>query len=84
MKINMEYLHYQLTPTEKIMWSGKHTDQYIREEYKPPMHSFNVATWYVQGKYGSSINIQIVYTATTQIDFVRSVTIMTLPHFISN
>ena len=34
--------------------------------------------------HDSSINIQIVYTVTTQIDFVRIATIMILPHFISN
>ena len=39
---------------------------------------------YVPGKHDSGINIQIVYTATTQIDFVRIVTTMILPHFISN
>ena len=39
---------------------------------------------YVPAKHDSSTNIQTVYTATTQIDFVRIVTIMILPHFISN
>ena len=39
---------------------------------------------YIPGKHDSGTNIQMVYTATTQIDFVRIVTIMILPHFISN
>jgi hypothetical protein len=38
----------------------------------------------VPGKYDSSINIQSVYTATTQTDFVRIVTMMILPHSTSN
>ena len=38
----------------------------------------------VPGKHDSNVNIQIVCSATTLIDFVRIVTIMTLPHFISN
>ena len=39
---------------------------------------------YVPGKNDSSINIQTVHTATTQADFVIIVTMMILPHFISN
>ena len=39
---------------------------------------------YILGKYDSSINIQIVYMATTHIDFVRIVIKMILPHFIAN
>ena len=39
---------------------------------------------YVPDKHDSTINIQTVYTASTQTDFVRIVTIMILPHFISN
>ena len=39
---------------------------------------------YVPAKHDSNINIQTVHTATTQIDFVRIVTIMILLHFISN
>ena len=35
-------------------------------------------------KHDSNINTQTVYTATTQTDFVRIVTIMILLHFISN
>ena len=38
---------------------------------------------YIPGEQDSNINTHIVYTATTQIDFVRIVTII-LPHFISN
>ena len=38
----------------------------------------------VPGKHDSSINIQNVYTATTQTDFLRTVTVMILAHFISN
>ena len=41
-----------------------------------------VLTQYVPGKHDSNINIQNVHTATTQIDFVRIVTIMILLHFI--
>ena len=44
----------------------------------------NTQTQYVPDKQDSNINIQIVYTATTQIDFVRIVTIMILHNFISN
>ena len=36
------------------------------------------------GKHDSSINIQIVYMATTQIDYVKIVTKIILPHFIAN
>ena len=38
----------------------------------------NTQTQYVPGKHDSNINIQIVYMAITQIDFVRIVTIMVL------
>ena len=44
----------------------------------------NTHTQYVPVKYDSNINTETVYTATTQTDFVRIVTIMILQHFISN
>ena len=40
----------------------------------------NTQTQYVPDKHDSNTNIQSVYTATTQIDFVRTVTIMILFH----
>ena len=46
--------------------------------------STNAHTQYVPVKYDSNINTETVYTATTQTDFVRIVTIMILQHFISN
>ena len=36
------------------------------------------------GRHERSISTHVVYTATTQIDLVRIVTIMILPHFVSN
>ena len=42
--------------------------------------STNTQTQYVPGKHDSNINIQTVYTATTQIYFLRIVKIMILPH----
>ena len=45
---------------------------------------FHEADNYVPGTHDGSTNTQTVYTVTTQIDFVRIVTIMILPHFISN
>ena len=53
--------------------------QGARIHYLAKLHKF-----IVPGKHDSNINIQIVYTATTQIDFVRIVTVMILPNFISN
>ena len=42
-----------------------------------------IVSLYLPGEQSSRINTQIVYTATTQIDFVRTVTILILPSFIS-
>jgi len=40
---------------------------------------------YIPGQHGNSINIQVVYTATTQTDFMRSKkSKIILAHFIVN
>ena len=43
----------------------------------------NVCT-YIPGKHDNNISKQTVYTATTQIDFVKTAIIMILSHFIAN
>ena len=46
--------------------------------YHTPTYFDNIGSssgsWYVPGKHDSSNNIQIVYTATTQADFMRIAT----------